>query len=249
MDYKPDYSEFSDPRLVAIYDTVNPIESYQAFYLTLAKRLSASTIIDLGCGSGLLTCELAKQGHHMIGVEPSVLLDLARRRPGCENVTWIQGHVEQLGDHKTDLAIMTGHVAQFFLEDESWRSALASIHKALTPGGHIAFESRNSLVPTFAGWPTSTARKKLHDPVAGDIEWWGEILEKKGNKVRYEIHYLFANSGAEVVSRNELIFRTQEEISQTLADAGFVVKEVYGDWDSSPATATSPEMIFVAGSV
>ncbi|TSC68775.1 MAG: type 11 methyltransferase [Parcubacteria group bacterium Gr01-1014_56] len=174
MDYKPDYSEFSDPRLVAIYDTVNPIESYQAFYLTLAKRLSASTIIDLGCGSGLLTCELAKQGHHMIGVEPSVLLD---------------------------------------------------------------------------GWPTSTARKKLHDPVAGDIEWWGEILEKKGNKVRYEIHYLFANSGAEVVSRNELIFRTQEEISQTLADAGFVVKEVYGDWDSSPATATSPEMIFVAGSV
>jgi hypothetical protein len=45
---------------------------------------------------------------------------------------------------------------------------------------------------------------------------------------------------------NELIFRSQDEITRSLSDAGFSVEHVYGDWDSSPASATSPEMIFVA---
>src|ERR687886_669697 len=59
------FSEFSDPRLVAIYDTVNTIAEYEAFYIDLARRLSASSIIDIGCGTGLLTCELAKRGHRL----------------------------------------------------------------------------------------------------------------------------------------------------------------------------------------
>jgi hypothetical protein len=38
-DYVPTFSEFSDPRLVAIYDTVNPIAEYETFYLDLAEKL------------------------------------------------------------------------------------------------------------------------------------------------------------------------------------------------------------------
>jgi predicted RNA methylase len=56
MNDVPTFSEFSDPRLVAIYDTVNPIAEYETFYLDLAAKLSASSIIDFGCGTGLLTC-------------------------------------------------------------------------------------------------------------------------------------------------------------------------------------------------
>jgi hypothetical protein len=37
----PTFSEFSDPRLVTIYDTVNPIVEYETFYLDLAAKLSA----------------------------------------------------------------------------------------------------------------------------------------------------------------------------------------------------------------
>ncbi len=64
----PKYSEFYDPRLVAIYNTVCPLDGYEKFYLELAKKLSAKTIIDIGCGTGLLTCEMAKQGHQMLGL-------------------------------------------------------------------------------------------------------------------------------------------------------------------------------------
>ena len=59
-DDTPIFREFSDPRLVAVYDTVNPIAEYETFYLDLAAKLSASSIIDIGCGTGLLTCSWAR---------------------------------------------------------------------------------------------------------------------------------------------------------------------------------------------
>jgi 2-polyprenyl-3-methyl-5-hydroxy-6-metoxy-1,4-benzoquinol methylase len=71
VDDGPNLNEFYDPRLVAIYDTVNPVAEYERFYLDPASKLSASSIIDIGCGTGLLTCELAKRGHRLFGIEPS----------------------------------------------------------------------------------------------------------------------------------------------------------------------------------
>lgn len=120
----PNFNEFYDPRLVAVYDAVNPIAEYETFYVGLAAELSASAIIDIGCGTGLLTCELAKRGHRLIGVEPSkAMLDVARRRACGKRVEWIEGDALSLGALGVDLAIMTGHVAQFFLDDEGWHSA------------------------------------------------------------------------------------------------------------------------------
>ena len=251
----PTYSEFSDPRLVAIYDTVNPIVEYASFYLDLAARLSSTSIIDIGCGTGLLTFELAKRGHDMIGVEPArAMLDVARRRPYGKDVRWIEGDASQLGDERADLAIMTGHVAQFFLDDERWHAALAAIHGALKPGGHLAFESRNPLVQPWADdriehhpdWPSRTSRRQVDDPAAGPVEWWIEFSEVSGNRVRYVIHYLFARSGEELLSTGDLIFRTQSELARSLVDAGFSVESVFGDWDGRPASPRTPELIFVA---
>lgn len=49
-----------------------------------------------------------------------------------------------------------------------------------------------------------------------------------------------------MVSINELRFRTQDELTRSLQYSGFVVENVYGDWDSSPASTKSQELIFVA---
>ena len=248
-------AEFYDPRLVAVYDSVNPIDEYEAFYLDLASKLSASSVIDIGCGTGLLTCELARRGHRLIGVEPSkAMLEVARRRACGERVEWIEGDALGLGELQADLAIMTGHVAQFFLDDEGWHSALIAIRKALCLRGHIAFESRNPLVQPWADkkiedhvdWPSRTSRWRIDDPIAGEVEWWTEILKVEDDRVRTAIHYLFARTGEELVSTNELRFRTRAELIRSLSDAGFSVESVFGDWDSRSANPASRELIFVA---
>ncbi|CAN5426518.1 class I SAM-dependent methyltransferase [soil metagenome] len=285
MAQNPDYSEFSDPRLVAIYDTVNAIREYKDFYLELGKRLAATSIIDIGCGTGLLTYELSKQGHKLIAVEPSLpMIERTLERVYDGPIRFIHGGVESLdslgaleesGALHFDLAIMTGHVAQFFLEDADWQAALASIHKALRPGGHIAFECRNPVVqPWFIAssnssdsstshaishatshatshaahidWPSATNRRKVTDPAVGAVEWWSQLIEVIGDRVIYEIHYLFPDSDVKLVSINELRFRDRTTIEKSLRDAGFVIENVYGNWDFSLADAASPEFIFVA---
>ena len=63
MEPEPNYTEFSDPRLTTLYDTLNPFGDDSEFFCQQAAKLSAQNIIDLGCGTGLLTCELAKRGY------------------------------------------------------------------------------------------------------------------------------------------------------------------------------------------
>ncbi|MEA2974970.1 MAG: hypothetical protein QOF19_490 [Alphaproteobacteria bacterium] len=242
----PNYREFSDPRLVALYDSLNASVADREFYCRLAERLSASIIIDLGCGTGLLTYELAKRGYRMVGVEPSsAMLAVARRKPHGEQVQWVEGSTRQLEELRGDLVLMTSHVAQFFIVDEGWKALLEAAHKALIPGGHIVFDSRNPFVRPWEKWHRETSSRKVNTP-SGKVEMWYQLTEVKDSRVLYEIHYLFADTGEELVSVNELRYRSQDDIAKSLTNAGFSVENIYGDWDGRPADPTTTEMIFVA---
>src|SRR5690348_3539467 len=112
---------YVDPRLVELYDTDNPRGADTDFYVQLAAEIGARTIVDLGCGTGLLTRELAVDGRQVIGVDPAAaMLAYARRQPGAERVQWIEGDAGAIGAPAADLVVMTGNVAQVFLDDREW---------------------------------------------------------------------------------------------------------------------------------
>ena len=244
----PSIAEFTDPRLVAVYDTVNPYatDAQPGFYARLAAELGAVSIVDLGCGTGLITCELARQGYRLTGVDPApAMVDVARRRPYGDRVHWIDGDAGRVGTPAADLAIMTGHVAQFFVTDESWLEVLTALHAALRPGGRLAFESRNPGAREWERW-IPEARFVAEDPVAGRVETWSEVHDVADGIVSYVNHYVFAATGEELVSPVRLRFRTLAELTRSLGDAGLVVERVYGDWDRRAASPTTRELIVVA---
>jgi len=173
------------------------------------------------------------------------MLDLARRRPDGDRVHWIDGDARQLGTRDADLAIMTGHVAQFFLTDETWHTTLTALRDALRPGGRLAFESRNPAAREWEGW-THQARRTVDDPTAGRIDIWSEFHDVRDGIVSYTIHYAVAATDVELRSPVQLRFRTEGELTQSLADVGFTVEHVYGDWDRRPAGPTTRELIVVA---
>jgi SAM-dependent methyltransferase len=240
--------EFRDPRLVAIYETVNAYDpgTQREFYSDLAAAIGAISIVDVGCGTGLITRELARQGYRMIGIDPApAMIEVARRGDHGEMVRWICGGVSQIGRPGADLAMMSGHVAQFFLTDDEWSDALRSLHAALRPGGCLTFESRNPDAREWELW-TRDARTTVNDPVAGPIETWSEGEALDAGIVSYTNHYVFSATGEDVVVSSRLRFRSLDELTRSLIVAGFAVEHVYGDWDRRPVGPATPELIVVA---
>ncbi len=241
-------AEFDDPRLAAVYGTVNAYDpgSQPDFYAGVANEIGARTIVELGSGTGMITRDFAARGWTMIGVEPSAaMLAVARRSPNGELVTWVHGGAESIGTPDADMAFMSGHVAQFFLTDETWSTALGHLHAALRPGGTLTFESRNPLDRAWDQW-TPDHPFTVTDPVAGEITTWTNAEDIHDDVVRFDNHYRFLATGQELVSHAALRFRTETELRDSLTAAGFDVGTIYGDWDRRPPTARTRELVIVA---
>ena len=243
------FREYTDPMLVAVYDTVCPIEEdpATAFYLGIAAELAPDAITDLGCGTGSLTVELARRGHRVTGVDPSpAMLDVARHRRDSDLVRWILGDATCLPHSSADLVVMTGHVAQLFLDDGQLSAAISDISRALRSGGFVVFESRDPRAEGWSAWTRELSYRRLHDAEHGEIEVWYQVADVRDELVFYDIHYRFLASGRELLSSNVLRFRPQAVLTQALFDNGFSVERVYGDWDRQPVGPTTPELIFAA---
>ena len=116
----------------------------------------------------------------MIGVDPSpAMLEAAQQKPGAEGVRWVQGGAEQLGTQGADLAIMSGHVAQFILKDADWLETLAGLKEAIRPRGYLAFETTTRGHGSGNAGPVST-RTIPHSP-CGRIESWTEVTPVEGD--------------------------------------------------------------------
>jgi SAM-dependent methyltransferase len=239
--------QYIDPRLVELYDLENQGRDDIDFYVRLAADLGARHILDLGCGTGVLTRELASvEGRDVTGVDPAAaMLAVARRRPGAERVRWVEGDASALGMPEADLVVMTGNVAQIFLEEADWNAALRAIHAALSPGGHLAFESRNPNDRAWERWNRATTYGQMDTP-NGPVESWLELVSAGDGRVRVDGHNVFAATGEYVVARSELRFRSRAELTASLAGAGFTIEHVYGDWARGPLTGASRVMVFVA---
>lgn len=230
----------------AAYDALNSADDDYRFYAALADELGVRQVVDLGCGTGVLAVLLARGGRVVTGLDPDPeMLRAARERPGHELVTWRDGDAAAMETGWADLVTMTGHVAQVFLTDDDWLDTLAEIHRGLSPRGVVAFETRN---PTARGWERWTRDQTLRvvDTADGPVEFWHETTDVDPPLVTYATTDRNTRTGHETTTLDTLVFRDEATIRATLATAGFTIREIYGDWDRSPVTPDSRELIVIA---
>jgi SAM-dependent methyltransferase len=236
---------YRDADLVVLYDQDNPGGDDHAYYRALADEVDARVIVDLGCGTGLLTRTLVKPGRTVIGVDPSVtMLDHARQQPGSEAVTWILGDASALEASATaDLAVCTGN-AIMHLSPEELPGTLASLAGALRSGGTLSFESRNPAFREWEYWTPERTRGERLTPV-GQLREWLEVTEVSDGRVVFDAHNVFPD-GEDRVYTSVLYFRTAEEFRGELERAGFTEITCGGDWHGSPVQDRSPILVFRA---
>jgi SAM-dependent methyltransferase len=230
----------------AAYDDLNPNDHDDRFYASLADELQATRVLDLGCGTGTLTRLLASRARTAVGIDPDPeMLRVAHQRPGGEQVDWRLGFSDRADINSADFAVMSGHVAQVFRDDEAWSRALRDLCRALVPKGTLAFESRNPAAGAWERW-TREATLRTVDTHEGPVEFWHETAWVSLPLVAYDTFTRNLHTGEEESDRDVLAFREADTLVHSLAKAGFAVSHQYGDWDRAPVTADAPEIILVA---
>lgn len=236
---------YRDEQLVELYDIDNAASDDHAYYRALAELVGATKIIDFGCGTGLLTRALATPGRMVIGVDPSTtMLGYARRQPGAEAVTWLEGDVSAIdsaGD--ADLIVSSGNT-MMHISIEDYPTVLSSLAAALRCGGVISFESRNPGAREWEHWnPTETYAER--GTSFGHLREWLDVTEVDRGRVVFEAHNVF-HDGRTAVYTTVLYFRGAEDIAADLEHAGFSDVDVRGGWHNEPVTDDSRVLVFRA---
>jgi len=216
---------FADPRLAALYDVLDGDRSDLDAYVTIAEEVSASSVVDIGCGTGSLAIRLAGSGRPVVGVDPAgASLDVARAKPLAERITWVHGDATALAGRgvAADLAVMTGNVAQVFVSDDDWRSTLAAVHDCLRPGGWFVFETRRPEVRDWERWDQAPTRLTLPDGTTAVMS--RTVTEVALPVVTFEAET--AVGGEVVASASTLRFRECHEVERDLDEHGFEVVDV-----------------------
>jgi len=127
--------EHLDEEYVAGYDAKTGLDVDAALELLRRHGLRAeTTLVDLGCGTGLLAAAAAPRCRRVVGVDVSpAMLDVARLR--SDAVEWVEAGFLTYEHHGEQPLLVHSRNALHHLPD-FWKGvALARIHDLLAPSG------------------------------------------------------------------------------------------------------------------
>jgi SAM-dependent methyltransferase len=230
-----------------IYDQINGWGKDDEFFISLLKEIDVKTIADLGCGTGRLTTQFAKAGYQITAVDPNEeAIEFARSKEYTGEIEWIVGDSANLQTNAFGAIIMTANVAQVFLTEESWKNTVADVYRALKPGGHFIFDTRNPLDKVWEEWKKDTTPDVARNPVTEEpLEIWTQYEGFVDDVFTFYETVKKTHTGEVIVrEKMKLKFRTQETIYNSLKQADFSQVGVYEDWEFKQATPKAKSFIF-----
>ncbi len=213
------------------------------FLLELFQLPAGSAILDIGCGVGRHSIELAKRGYQMTGVDISAgMLFQARKNAEAAgvNVKWIQSDATQFKPSKTfDAAICLceGAFGLFNVGDDPEahsRSILANISAALKPDALFVLTTLNpfSRIRQYTPEDVSSGR---FDP-ATMLEMQDNTLDTAGGQ-KMRLHF-----------KDRRFFPS--ELGWMMRDVGLKVEHIWGgtagNWGRRPIDLDEIEYMAVA---
>jgi trans-aconitate methyltransferase len=177
-----------------LYDTaLKFVSDYGKDVVELLKPTKGETILDLGCGTGDLTAEIAASGAKTIGLDNSKTM-LERASKKHPEIAFIYGEATDFTLEEPVNAVFSNATLHWVIDQEK---ALANVYKTLKPNGRLVVElggkgNVHCIIDSIqkaisqAGYPTVELSDIFYFPSVGE---YASLLEKVGFRV--ECCFLF----------------------------------------------------------
>ncbi len=163
--------------------------------LALAGPVTGKSVLDVGCGDGLLSVRLAQQGARVTGVDVDPrTLDAARDRASSAHaaVMFIEGNVDSLPCAEGTFDIVVAVAVLCFVPNAE--SAASEMARVLRPGGRVVIGELGRYSPwaakrTLSAWLGSRMWRAASFRSASELERIAESAKLHVTAIRGAIYY------------------------------------------------------------
>ncbi len=239
------YSDFFQGVVVEMWRNAAPLEHTLAEVEFLERQLqlpAGASVLDVPCGFGRHSLELARRGFQMTGADVSqeMLAEAQRVAAAAQlEVQWRHAEMRELGEQEQyDAAFCLGN-SFGYLDRTGTAQFLAAVAGALKPGGRFAMDyglAAECILPRFT--PQQWA------PIEGLYFLEENIYHVENSCI--ETNYTFIRDG-EVDQRTGLHYvYTIAEVKAMLVAAGLRVEAIFGGVNEAEFELGSPLLLVVA---
>ena len=223
-------------RLAGVYDeiVVDPCHDTWAAYLHDRWRGDPDgvhTVLDLCCGTGLMSAALARLGYQVTGVDNSLpMLARARRRVGPDAVLLQQTLPDLVVGGVFDAAVSTFDGLNY-LTLESFGATLEAVGRCLRPGGWLAYDLHTDAMLAFAAsHPVVTGQAN------GNSFTITNTVDLRARSCVTQIDVTGPGDGDTFSEQHRQFFFRAADVRRALANAGFGPPSVTDEYTDEPAT-------------
>jgi SAM-dependent methyltransferase len=213
------------------------------FLVEVLELQPSARVLDLCCGQGRISVELARRGFAVTGLDLSeYLLGLARERAEQAGVTveWVHGDMRELPWQDEFDAVVSVFTSFGYLEtDEEDEKVLCAARDSLKPRGRLLLDLHNREQSALRFQPRNWAEHEGHI-VLDDLTW-----EEKRGRITLA-RTIIAPDGSRRQTGFTLRIYAPSEMMRMLERAGLEWERTCGGWEASQYTALSRGMMVLA---
>ena len=240
--------------LAGCYDKLTYDVDYPAWADYIEKHfkrrsLPGNTVLDLACGTGSLTLELARRGYEMIGVDlsPDMLAEAAEKNRGAAPVEpiFLCQSMDRLDLYGTiDACVCCLDSVNYVTDPKKLRRAFERVHLFLMPGGLFLFD-----INTPAKLESLDGQVFLDETEDTYCVWRAEY-SKRRRVCSYFMDLFRLDEQTGAWDRGEELHEeyayTPEELTEYLRQAGFRDIRQFGDRKLRPPVPGEGRIFFAA---
>lgn len=248
------------------YDDPEYRQDELQMYRDLASE-AGDPILELACGTGIITVELARAGFHVTGLDiSSDMLQVAQEKIPRED-TAVQSRIRLVEadmkdfrlDEKFNGIFIPSNSFGYLTTLADQKSCLQAIYAHLKPQGFTVIEERNYTPEVLMGMLQRRAAVTVHraavNPMTGKYTTYNWIT----HHIDFITQTIFGRRFIDEIQDDGTVKRyvpaggahrthyfNRSELQLLIEQAGFTVRDVWGGSDRQPLGSRSFNMIFVA---